>query len=84
MRRSSSSTPSPESGQTEKAWKAADEFGLPRIVVVNRMDRENADGGRVMDQLQRKFGRICVAAEAPIGKEKGFRGVIDLISMQDI
>ncbi len=68
--------------QTEKAWKVADEMGLPRLVVVNRMDRENADGGRVMDQLQKKFGRICVAAEAPIGKEKGFRGVIDLISMQ--
>ncbi len=68
--------------QTEKAWKVADELGLPRLVVVNRMDRENADGGRVMDQLQKKFGRVCVAAEAPIGREKGFRGVIDLISMQ--
>ncbi len=68
--------------QTEKAWKVADELGLPRLVVVNRMDRENADGGRVMDQLQKKFGRVCIAAEAPIGKEKGFRGVIDLISMQ--
>jgi len=68
--------------QTEKAWKVADELGLPRLVVVNRMDRENADGGRVMDQLQKKFGRSCIAAEAPIGREKGFRGVIDLISMQ--
>src|SRR5258706_401550 len=47
--------------QTEKAWKAADELGLPRMIVVNRMDRERADGGRVMDQLQRKFGRTCVA-----------------------
>ena len=65
--------------QTEKAWKLADELGLPRMVVVNRMDRERADGGRVMDQLQKKFGRACVAAEAAIGKEKGFRGVIDLV-----
>jgi elongation factor G len=68
--------------QTEKAWKLADELGLPRLVVVNRMDRERADGGRVMDQLVRKFGRTCVCVEAPIGKEKGFRGVIDLIAMQ--
>jgi elongation factor G len=68
--------------QTEKAWKLADELGLPRLVVVNRMDRERADGGRVMDQLVRKFGRTCVCVEAPIGKEKGFRGVIDLIAIQ--
>jgi elongation factor G len=68
--------------QTEKAWKVADELGLPRMIVVNRMDRERADGGRVMDQLQRKFGRTCVAIEAAIGREKGFRGVIDLIGMK--
>ncbi len=68
--------------QTEKAWKTCDELGLPRLVVVNRMDRERADGGRVMDQLQKKFGRAVVCVEAPIGKEKGFRGVIDLVAMQ--
>jgi elongation factor G len=68
--------------QTEKAWKLCDELGLPRIVVVNRMDRENADGGRVMEQLSRKFGRTCVCLEAPIGREKSFRGVIDLVAMQ--
>ena len=68
--------------QTEKAWKVCDELGLPRLVVVNRMDRDRADGGRVMDQLQKKFGRACVCVEAPIGKEKGFRGVIDLVAMQ--
>ena len=68
--------------QTEKAWKLCDEFGLPRLVVVNRMDRENADGGRVMEQLSRKFGRTCVCLEAPIGREKSFRGVIDLVAME--
>ncbi|MRR13447.1 elongation factor G, partial [bacterium] len=68
--------------QTEKAWQVAEEFGLPKMIVVNRMDRENADGGRVMDQIQKKFGRSCVCVEAPIGKEKGFRGVIDLIGMK--
>ncbi|HEV8268098.1 MAG TPA: GTP-binding protein, partial [Thermoanaerobaculia bacterium] len=68
--------------QTEKAWKVADELGLPRMIVVNRMDRERADGGRVMDQLQRKFGRSCICVEAAIGREKSFRGVIDLIGMK--
>jgi elongation factor G len=68
--------------QTEKAWKLCDELGLSRLVVVNRMDRENADGGRVMEQLSRKFGRSCVCIEAPIGREKSFRGVIDLVAME--
>jgi elongation factor G len=68
--------------QTEKAWQVADEFGLPRMIVVNRMDRENADGGRVMDQIQKKFGRTCVCIEAAIGREKSFRGAIDLIGMK--
>ena len=68
--------------QTEKAWKLCDELGLPRMIVVNRMDRERADGGRVMDQITRKFGRSCTCVEAAIGREKGFRGVIDLVEMQ--
>jgi elongation factor G len=68
--------------QTEKAWKLADEMGLPRMIVVNRMDRDRADAGRVMDQLQRRFGRTCIPIEAAIGREKGFRGVIDLIGMK--
>lgn len=68
--------------QTEKAWKLCEELGLPRMIVVNRMDRERADGGRVAEQLQRKFGRSCVCVEAAIGREKGFRGVIDLIGMK--
>ena len=68
--------------QTEKAWQLADEYGLPRIVVVNRMDRDNADGSRVLEQLQKKFGRACVCIEAPIGREKSFRGTIDLVAMK--
>ncbi|MBL8112599.1 MAG: elongation factor G [Acidobacteria bacterium] len=68
--------------QTEKAWKLCEELGLPRMIVVNRMDRERADGGRVMDQLIKKFGRRCTAIEAAIGREKGFRGVIDLVGMK--
>jgi elongation factor G len=68
--------------QTEKAWRLADELGLPRMVVIHRMDRERADGARVLEQLQKKFGRSCVPVQAPIGKEKGFRGVVDLVGMK--
>ncbi len=53
--------------QTEKAWKLCEELGLPRMIVVNRMDRERADGGRVMDQLIKKFGRRCTAIESASG-----------------
>jgi len=68
--------------QTEKAWRVADELGLPRFLVVNRMDRERADAARVVELLQKKFGRTCVPIEAAIGSEKGFRGIADLIKMQ--
>jgi elongation factor G len=68
--------------QTEKAWKVSEELGLPKLIVVNRMDRERADGTRVYEQLAAKFGRKCVCVESPIGRERGFRGVIDLIGMK--
>ena len=62
--------------QTEKAWKVCEELGLPRLIVVNRMDRERADGGRVMDQLQKKFGRervfdTSLSEEGIIGRAVG-------------
>ncbi len=68
--------------QTEMAWRTSEELGLPKMIVVNRMDRERADAHRVSEQLAAKFGRRCVCIEAPVGKEKGFRGVIDLIAMK--
>ena len=67
--------------QTERVWQIADEFGLPRAVVVNRMDRERADFARAVDSIHERFGRSLVPVQLPIGSERDFRGVVDLISM---
>ncbi|HTK90173.1 MAG TPA: elongation factor G [Verrucomicrobiae bacterium] len=68
--------------QTEKVWKMANDYGLPRIVVINRMDRERADFSRTLDSLQRRLkGRLC-PLQVPIGAEAGFQGVVDLVKMK--
>jgi elongation factor G len=67
---------------TELVWEYADEIGLPRIVFVNKIDRENADFSKVVKQLEEKFGRRCVPVQFPIGAQDAFQGVYDLITMQ--
>lgn len=66
--------------QTEKVWEFANEAGLPRCVVVSKMDRENADFGKVLENVQEVFGRAAVPVQIPVGKEKDFKGVVDLIT----
>ncbi|MBP7865196.1 MAG: elongation factor G [Acidobacteria bacterium] len=66
--------------QTEKVWEFANEAGLPRCVVISKMDRENADFGKVLENVQEVFGRAAVPVQIPVGKEKDFKGVIDLIT----
>jgi elongation factor G len=67
---------------TEKVWKFAEEFELPRLVVVNKLDRERSSAARVVEQMQNKFGRNIVPIQLPLGEEKDFTGVVDLISMK--
>src|SRR5205823_422275 len=67
---------------TERVWKFAEEFELPRLVVINKMDRERASFTRTLDALQNKFGKNVVPIQLPIGEEKDFAGVIDLVSMK--
>jgi elongation factor G len=67
---------------TEKVWKFADEFHLPRLIIVNKMDRERASLSRTLDALQKKFGKNVVPIQLPMGEEKSFSGVIDLVSMK--
>ena len=67
---------------TEKVWKFAEEFELPRLVIINKLDRERSSGSRVIEQMQNKFGRNIVPVQLPIGEEKGFSGVVDLITMK--
>ncbi|HVB34956.1 MAG TPA: elongation factor G [Patescibacteria group bacterium] len=67
---------------TEKVWDYCTEYGLPRAFVVNWMDRELADFERALRSIQEVFGRGAVPAQLPIGAEKGFRGVVDLVTMK--
>jgi elongation factor G len=70
--------------QTEKAWELADELirPRPRFIVINKLDKERADFGAVYNSLRETFGRSCVPLTLPIGAEKNFRGVIDVIRMK--
>src|SRR5262245_58004139 len=67
---------------TEKVWAAADELQLPRLIVCTRLDRERASLSRAVDSMQSNLGRNCVPVQMPIGEEKNFTGVIDLVAMK--
>src|SRR5437016_9061991 len=66
--------------QTEKVWAAADELGLPRLVVLNRIDRERASLERSLQSLHDACNRTVVPIQLPIGQERSFKGVVDLVS----
>ena len=67
---------------TEKVWDFATEYELPRAFVINWMDRELASFARALDSIQQVFGRGAVPVQLPIGAEKNFKGVIDLVAMK--
>ncbi len=67
---------------TQRVWSYADEFNLPRILVVHRVDREHARPLAVLDSLRAAFGRQVAAVALPIGTDRSFRGIVDLVSMQ--
>ncbi len=66
--------------QTEKVWEAAEELGLARLVVVNRMDRERASLDRTLQSLRAACNRTIIPIQLPIGEERSFRGVVDLVA----
>ncbi len=66
--------------QTEKVWSAAAEQGLPRLVVLNRLDRDRASLERSLKSLRESCSRSVIPIQLPIGEEKGFKGVVDLVS----
>jgi elongation factor G len=67
---------------TEKVWDYCTEYGQPRAIVINWMDRELASFDRALESVQEVFGRTVVPLELPIGAEKQFRGVVDLLAMK--
>ena len=70
--------------QTETVWKQADEFNVPRLCFMNKMDRIGADFFGSMEDVHNKFGVTCVALQIPIGQGAEFEGVIDLLKMKEI
>jgi elongation factor G len=68
--------------QTDRMYRAAEQANLPRLIVVNRMDRDRASFGRTMEALRQVFGRGVVPIAMPLGEEAQFRGVVDLVTGQ--
>jgi elongation factor G len=65
--------------QTEDAWRAAARLGVPRVIVINKLDRERADFDRTLADIRATFGAGVAPVELPIGHEADFHGVIDLL-----
>jgi elongation factor G len=67
---------------TQRVWGYCNDIELPRMIVVNRMDRDRADANRVLESLVNAFGRAVTPLQLPIGSEKSLSGIIDLVRMK--
>ena len=65
--------------QTEKTWNYANEFLLPRFMVINKLDKENSDFGHALETATSSFARSIVPLTLPIGSEANFKGVVDVV-----
>jgi len=68
--------------QTETNWRLADQYGVPRIAFINKLDRAGADFARVVTMMRERLSRRPLVLQLPMGSEDGFVGVIDLLQMQ--
>ncbi|MDY7220441.1 elongation factor G [Denitrificimonas sp. JX-1] len=68
--------------QSETVWRQANKYGVPRVVYVNKLDRQGADFKRVLGQIKQRLGHTPVALQLPIGSEENFVGQIDLMTMK--
>ncbi len=65
---------------TEQVWSYCDEVGLPRLIFVNKIDREHADFYKTVAQIQADFGKKCIPVQLPIGAQDSFAGTVDLLT----
>ena len=70
--------------QSETVWRQADKYRVPRIVYVNKMDRVGADPERAVVELRTRVAARPLPIQVPMGREEGFRGVIDLVERKEI
>jgi elongation factor G len=68
--------------QTEKTWSYANEFMLPRFMVINKLDKEHSDFGHALDTATESFARSIVPFTLPIGSEADFKGVVDVVHLK--
>lgn len=68
--------------QTERYWRMAENRALPRIIIINKMDKEHASFNDTLDALKRRFGAHVVALQLPIGEQSSFKGMVDLVRMK--
>src|SRR6266851_1690941 len=68
--------------QTEKVWAIANDYNLPRAILINKLDRERSSFDRALASVQSFFGRTAIPLQLPIGAERDFKGVIDLVQMK--
>jgi elongation factor G len=67
---------------TEQAWEMAEHKGAPRAVIINRMDRENANFGVAYEQVRSMLSKRCVPIHLPIGSQESFQGIVDIVEMK--
>ncbi|MEV4702472.1 elongation factor G [Actinoplanes sp. NPDC049316] len=70
--------------QSESVWRQADRYGVPRIAFVNKLDRAGADLGAAVGSIRERLGVEPLVVQLPIGREDGFRGVVDLVGMRQL
>jgi elongation factor G len=70
--------------QSEKVWRQADKYGVPRICFINKIDKMGADFEHAIDTIRKRLSAKPVAIQIPIGQEDKFKGVVDLMSMKAI
>jgi len=68
--------------QTEVIWDFANEKGMPRMVFINKLDRENSSFTKVVDELKESFGTGIVPIQIPIGSEANFSGIVDILQLK--
>ena len=68
--------------QTEKVWSFIEHYKLPRAFIINKLDRERSSFDRALERIHAVFGRTAVPIQLPLGAERDFKGVIDLIRMK--
>jgi elongation factor G len=67
---------------TEQVWGYAGEADIPRLIFINKMDRDNADFYRTVEEISAKLGKVCLPIQLPLGAQKDFRGIVDLLRMK--